>query len=70
METVERNVVPGRGEMLSQGHLLWVGSSNCLLLVRRTLEPLAGGGHLVAETSSVTLGSRVLGHNEDTMNIF
>lgn len=37
MGTVERNMVPGRSEMLSQGHLLWVGSSDYLL---RTLEHL------------------------------
>lgn len=56
METLKRNMVPGRGEVLGLEHLLWVGLLECLL-VRRILEHVEAG-RLVG---SIKLGSRVPG---------
>lgn len=39
---LKRNMVPGRGEVLSLEHLLWVGLLDCLL-VRRILEHVEAG---------------------------
>lgn len=57
VETLKRNMVPGRGEIVSLEHLIWVGLSDCLL-VGRIVEHLEG---LVGETSPANLESRMLG---------
>lgn len=68
METLKRNMVPGRGEMVSLEHLIWVSLSDCLSSQEDcgALGGPGGGGRPALRIWK----AGCWGHNEDTLSIF